>query len=410
MKNRPRVALIAETTGSYGRSILFGVAHYLKIHDNWSIFVDERHVVTSPPRWVLDWQGDGIITRYMTADLASKLKHKNIPIVDLNDAHGPLGFPHVGSDMPAIGRMAANHLLEKGIRKIAFVGTVNAAWSRGRLEGVLQALQNRADFCGSFEYEPVFYTDQNWVDLHWANQDQADQHWASEIERLTNWIKTLPRPVGIVASNDKGAHHILEVCRALELRVPDEVAVIGVDNTEFLCELSSPSLSSVIPDGNRIGYEAASLLTRLMRGEKQEKPLIIGPQGVASRQSTDVVSLNQPLLTKALRFMREHACDGIDLKDVVNHVAISRATLDRCFLQHVGHSATTELRLIRLKRVKQLLEETDLTLPQIADLAGFEHPEYMMAQFKRLVGQTPSQWRNAHFSRYRAQSGINRTL
>jgi LacI family transcriptional regulator len=399
MKNRSRVALIAETTGSYGRSVLFGVAHYLKIHDNWSLFVDERHVVTSPPHWVINWQGDGIITRYMTPDLALKLKHKNIPIVDLNDAHGPLRFPHIGSDMPGIGRMAANHLIEKGIRKIAFVGTVRAAWSSGRLEGVLQALQNRADFCGIFEYEPVFYTEQNWAD-----QDRADQYWAGELERLKTWVKALPRPVGIVASNDKGAHHVLEVCRALELTVPDEVAVIGVDNTEFLCELSSPSLSSVIPDGERIGYEAASLLTRLMKGEKQEKPLTIAPRGVASRQSTDIVSLNDPLFSKALRFMREHACDGIDLGDVLNHVSISRATLDRCFQQHAGHSATAELRLIRLKRVKQLLEETDFALPQIAELAGFEHPEYMMAQFKRLVGQTPSQWRNAHFTRARSQS------
>ncbi|RYG73663.1 DNA-binding transcriptional regulator [bacterium] len=393
MKKKSRVALVVETTGSYGRNILFGVAHYLDIHGDWALFVDERHEITPPPHWLLDWEGDGIITRYLTPDLAAALKHKKIPVVDLNDGYGLLGFSHIGSDMNAIGRMAANHLLEIGLRKIAFVGSSHVAWSRGRLEGVLEAIKGRAEFCGSIEFQPIFYPDYNWV---------------SELERIRDWVMKLPRPIGIVASNDKRAHHILEVCRMQGIAVPDEIAVVGVDNTDFLCELSSPSLSSVIPDGHLIGYEAACLLSRLMSGGALEEPLVIPPKGVASRRSTEVLNTNDPVFTKAIRFMREHAGHGIDIEDVLAEVSISRSTLDRCFQLHLGHSATAELRSIRLKRVKQLLEETDLPMSRIAEIAGFEHPEYMMYQFKRLVGQTPSQWRNSHLPHRINRSTLSR--
>ena len=379
MKKRSRVALIVETTGIYGRSILFGVARYLDIHGDWTLFMDERAIPS--PEWLLDWDGDGIICRATTPDLAQALKKKNSAVVDLNETFGPLGLPHVSSDMPAIGRMATNHLLEHGLRKIAFVGSGDMAWSRGRLEGVLQAVAGRAEFCGAFETHPLVYLGKDWL---------------QEFERLKEWVSQLPRPVGIVASNDKRARHVLEVCQMLDIAVPDQVAVIGVDNTGFLCRLSSPPLSSVVPDAELVGYEAACLLARLMAGGIQGEPLSIAPKGVAARQSTEVFATNDPVFSEAIRFMRDHAYDGITIPDVLSHVSTSRSTLDRCFKQHLGHSAPTQLRLIRLNRVKQLLEETDLSLPRIAEITGFEHPEYMMAQFKRLVGQTPSQWRHSH--------------
>jgi LacI family transcriptional regulator len=383
MTKKSRVAIVVETTGSYGRDILFGVARYLGIHDDWTVLVDESFDINVSPEWLLNWDGDGIICRSTTPSLALALQQMPIAVVDLNDGYGPLGLPHISSDMLAIGRMATNHLLELGLRNIAFVGSSETPWSRGRLEGVLEAVQGRAEFCGAFESHPFSY---------------LKNGWSMGLERLKELVQRLPRPIGIVASNDKRAHNLLEVCRMLEISVPDEVAVIGVDNTDFLCKLSSPSLSSVMPDGERIGYEAASLLAHLMEGGVQQEPLVIPPKGLVARQSTEIWITEDPVFAKAIRFMREHAGRGITLDDVLTQVNTSRSKLDRCFRQHLGHSAPTELRTIRLKRVKQLLEETDLTLPQIAQNAGFDHPEYMMTQFKRLVGQTPSQWRNSHFS------------
>ncbi|RYF36293.1 MAG: xylose operon transcription regulator XylR, partial [Cytophagaceae bacterium] len=309
MKKRFRVALIVETTGLYGRSILFGVARYLNIHGDWSLFMDERHEATCPPEWLLDWDGDGVICRATNPDMARSLKKKGIAVVDLNDAYGPLGLPYVGSDMPAIGRMATNHLLEHGLRKIAFVGSGDVAWSRGRLEGVLQAVEGRAEFCGAFDTHPLAYLGKGWL---------------QELERLKEWMSHLPLPIGIVASNDRRAQHVLEVCRMLDIMVPDQVAVVGVDNTGFLCQLSSPSLSSVVTDAELVGYEAASLLGHLMTGGAAGEPLIIAPKGVVARQSTEVPTINDPVFAKAIRFLRDHACDGITIDDVLAHACTSR--------------------------------------------------------------------------------------
>ncbi|RYG55839.1 helix-turn-helix domain-containing protein, partial [bacterium] len=180
----------------------------------------------------------------------------------------------------------------------------------------------------------------------------------------------------------------------LNLAVPETVAVVGVDNAPTFCELCSPPLSSVRPDAERIGFEAAALLDKMMEGETQNHlDCQLPPLEVVTRQSSDTLAIENPLVVEALRFIREHACEGISVDDILSHLPISRSSLERAFRHHVGRSPQEEIRHVRVKRIKQLLVETDYTLGHIAKLTGFEHPEYMMVQFKRLTGQTPSQWR-----------------
>ncbi|RYX86434.1 DNA-binding transcriptional regulator [bacterium] len=387
MKKRASVTLIVETSGGYGRQILRGVSRYLNTHGGWSVFVDEREGMAPPPKWLLDWNGDGIICRSTTPTLAKALKKREIAVVDLNDRYGYLGLPYIASDMPAIGRMATEHLLERGFRHIAYAGFNDAAWSKSRMVGIQEALNNRGQLFSVFESASNGYRTKNWL---------------LERESLCKWLLTLPRPIGIVACNDRRGQHVLEACRLLGISVPDEVSVVGIDNAETLCELCYPPLSSVVPDAERLGFEAAVLLTRLMnstsqqRAEARAEKIFIAPKGVVARQSSEVWAIDDPVFSKAIRFIREHACDKITVDDVLAHVLTSRSTLERSIRQHLGHSPQAEIRLVRLKRVKQLLEETSLSLPRIAEIAGFEHPEYMMAQFKKLVGQTPSQWRESH--------------
>ncbi|BCM93483.1 xylose operon regulatory protein [Abditibacteriota bacterium] len=385
MKKRASVTLIVETSGVYGRQILHGVSRYLNTHGGWSVFVDEREGMAPPPKWLLDWNGDGIICRSTTPSLAHALKKRRIAVVDLNERYGYLGLPYIASDMPAIGRMATEHLLERGFKNIAYAGFSEPQWSKGRLKGVQEALHGRGQLCSVFESPTNVYRTKNWLD---------------ERNRICEWVQTLPRPIGIVACNDRRGQHVLEACRMLGVSVPDEISVVGVDNTETLCELCSPPLSSVMPDAERIGFEAATLLARLMEGdskaEAQTERISIAPREVVARQSSEVWAIDDPVFSRAIRFIREHACDRITVDDVLAHARTSRSTLERSIRHHLGHSPQTEIRIIRLKRVKQLLEETSFSLPRIAEIAGFEHPEYMMAQFKRLVGQTPSQWRESH--------------
>lgn len=384
---RRQVALIVETSVVYGRQILRGIARYLKTHGAWSVFLDERELHTPPPDWLSHWHGDGVICRSTTPEWAQVFRRRRLPVVDLNDLHLDLGLPRVGSDMEAIGRLGAEHLLERGFRHLAFCGFTQETWSGQRRNGFVAAAGGAVGR-GSLYESP-------WAGLR-------EHPWPEERNRIARWLQSLPRPVGIMACNDARAQQVLEACRHLGAHVPDEIAVVGVDNAETFCELCNPPLSSVAPDAERIGFEAAVLLERLMAGKAAPRqPLRVPPRGVVTRQSSDVYAVEDTLVSRAVRFIREHACGGIKVEDVLREARCSRSVLERRFRQHLGRSPQAELRAVQLRRVRQLLTETDWTLPRIAEAAGFAHPEYLSVVFKRETGQTPNQYRREHGSAWR---------
>ncbi|BCM91675.1 xylose operon regulatory protein [Abditibacteriota bacterium] len=383
MITRPNVALIIETAAVYGRQTLHGIASYQRTHGGWSVFLDERELRAPPPDWLLDSDCDGVICRSTTPSLAEKLLQSGLPVVDLNDRYGYLGIPRIGSDMPAIGRMAAEHLLERGFRHIAYCGFSGEVWSDERLSGVAEAVGGSDHLCGVF---------------HSPSEGIRQKNWQSERTKLCDWLQTLPRPLGIVACNDVRGYNVLDACRVLNLAVPEEVAVVGVDNSETFCDLCVPSLSSILPNAERIGYEAALLLDHLMSGDKaQNQNRLIAPQEVITRQSSDILAVDDPSIAQALRFIREHSCEGISITDVLSHVPLSRSTLERGFRHFLGHSPQEEIRRVRLKRVKHLLLQTDWSLSRIAEMTGY-NPDYMIVQFKHAFGETPAQWRQANSS------------
>ncbi|MGH7968618.1 MAG: substrate-binding domain-containing protein, partial [Limisphaerales bacterium] len=209
-----------------------------------------------------------------------------------------------------------------------------------------------------------------------------------------NWIKTLPRPIGVMACNDMRGQQVLDACRATGVAVPEEIAVVGVDNDEVLCNLSEPPLSSVLPDAERIGYEAAVLLARMMAGEKMGPgETFVPPSGIITRRSTDALAVDDRQIAAATRFIREHACEGIDVSDVLRAVPMSRSTLDRRFMRILGRSPKDEILRVRLGRVKQMLAETDFPLSLISEKVGLEHVEHLSRMFKEREGTTPSAFR-----------------
>ena len=217
---------------------------------------------------------------------------------------------------------------------------------------------------------------------------------AEQVAEIGRWIATLPKPVGIMACYDSRGQQVLDACRSAGLAVPDEVAVIGVDNDELLCELASPPLSSVVPNAHRAGYVAAARLDRLMAGKKVTPMAeLIPPLGVANRHSTDAFALDDRAIVRAVRMIREHACEGINVSDVLKTVPLSRRVLEQRFQKLLGRTPREEILQVRLARVKQLLGETELALYQIAERTGFEHVEYLSVVFKRETGVTPSAWR-----------------
>ena len=209
--------------------------------------------------------------------------------------------------------------------------------------------------------------------------------------------QSLKKPVGIFATNDLRGQHVLDACARDDCAVPEEVAVIGVDNDELLCSLCSPPLSSVIPNPERIGYEAAAWLDRMLRGEMPTvREIEIPPKGIAVRQSSDVFAVSDPVIVSALRFIREHACEGTTVQELLDHLCVSRSWLEKKFRKLLGRSPQAEIRNVQVKRCKELLRTTDLSLEKIAALTGFVHPEYMSVVFKREVGTTPGQFRNGN--------------
>jgi len=376
----PHVALIVETSIHYGRQVLEGVTRYLRSHRPWSVFLEQRELFTAPPGWLRKWRGQGVLCRKTTPDLAALLARAGIPLVDLNDIAAPLeGVPRIESDQRAIGRVAADHLLERGFRHFAFCGFSDQAWACTRRDGFVGRLAERGQACNVYESA-------------WTGP--AARAWEREQGQIAGWMRRLPRPVAMMACSDMRGQHVLDVCQRLDLAVPEQVAVVGCDNDEVLCNLCHVPLSSVVPNPERVGYEAAALLDKLMAREPAPvAPLLIEPLGVHTRQSTDVLAIDDPIVASALRFIREQAHRGVSMKDVLRHTAASRSLLERKFRQHLRHSPQAEIRHVQIKRVKQLLAESDLPLNEIAPLAGYAHPEYMSVVFKRETGQTPGDYR-----------------
>jgi LacI family transcriptional regulator len=214
---------------------------------------------------------------------------------------------------------------------------------------------------------------------------------------MADWLALLPRPLGVFACYDGRAQQVLEACQLRDWAVPDEIAVVGVDNDEVLCELCTPPLSSVQPNARRTGYEAAEMLARMMRGERLgSQTRYVDPVRVVERQSTDVVSVSDARVAQALRFIREHVGEGIDVSDVLRAVPMSRTLLERKFKTVLGHSPHRQIVQQRIERARHLLVESEVSIAVVAELAGFDNASYLSVAFRRETGESPYAYRTKH--------------
>jgi LacI family transcriptional regulator len=376
---RRSVALLIETSNSYSRGVLEGITQYVRHHERWSIFLPEQERGGRPPQWLGRWNGDGIIARIETDEIAASLRKAKLPVVDVSAARHLPDIPWVETDDEAIAELGVQHLLNRGFRNLAYCGDPGFNWSNWRRDK-FRSLVESAGVAASV-YDSL-------------SRNAPKYSWDREKRGLAKWLSGLPRPIGIFACYDIQAQKLLEVCRELSIAVPEEIAVLGVDNDQLLCELSDPPLSSIICNTQRTGFEAAALLDRMMNGEQIDSaPVLVAPMGIRARQSTDILAIDDPDVATALRFIREHALEGINVADVVRHVPLSRRVLESRFKKILGRSPHEELTRLKLDRIKELLTETDLSLSDIARRTGFEHDEYMCVFFRKLKGMPPGQFR-----------------
>ena len=377
-----RVALLIESSRAYARELIRGVARYNREQARWLLEFTPRGLDEPPPAWLKGWKGDGILARVNDRRMASALLKKGVPVVDLRRAVHHRRLPSVGPHDAKVASAVVEYFRQRGFQRFGFVGLP---------PGTHKAMDARAEhFCRLVKERGCEHRK-----LLVRVVEKGDR-WDRQCRQILRWIKRLDQPTAIMACNDDLGLQVLDACRRTEIRVPDGIAVAGVGNDECLCDLALPALTSVDLNPRQIGYEAAALLDRMMDGQEAPTTEIeISPRAVVSRMSTDVIATDDARVADAVLFIRQHACNGLRVVDVLKHVHASRAAMEPRFKRLLDRTIHQEIQRVRLHRVKELLAATDLPIKQIAHQTGFQYPEYLMRVFRRATGQTLREFRES---------------
>ena len=379
-----RIALIYDARSTYDLKVMSGVAAYLQEGQQYSVFIEENALKDQRLPDLRSWEGDGIIGNFDDPGIARRVTQARLPVVGFGGGYGwyvaGSSIPYFYTNNKAIATLTADHLLDRGFKHFAYCGYAKSpinGWSQERQDAFEGYLRKRATSFAIFDRIP-----------------RSNHNWATLQRSLGEWLRNLPKPLGVMAANDNRGRQVLEACRAYDIAVPDEVAVVGVDNDELLCRLSSPPLSSVEQGAKGLGYAAAALLDQMIEGRSTRKrQYVFDPTTVVTRQSTDILAIDDPKVAQAMAFIREHSSSGIKVPQVVNAVAISRSGLETRFAAALGYSIHTAIGHTKLERVRRLVSETDMPLKQIAAETGFKSVQHMTTLFVRTFGQTPGRYR-----------------
>jgi len=374
-----RVAVLVDTSTGWGRRLVRGIGNYVRKQGTWYVWIMAGG--QSPQvRLPTAWRGDGIIARVASHAYARHVTQAGVPVVNVSAIQlKGVDLPRVATDVRAVGRLAAEHFLDRGFRHFGYVGPRQRSYVESHYQGYVRALAEAGCQCTPYSPGPGAGVQAGW---HARQKD------------LARWLKQLPRPVGVLTWATELAQEVVDVCQQAKLLVPEQVAVLAADDDELLCEMSNPPLSGITLSSERIGYEAAALLERLMRGRRPPKaPILIRATGVVARQSTDTLAVDDPDLARAIAFIRDHAAEPIQVKDVLRAVPVSRRRLERRFRDVLRRTPAAEIRRVHLERAKRLLAETDMAVPDVAAASGFGSREYLACVFKSETGLSPNKYR-----------------
>ena len=410
MARVPReVALVIETSKAYGRGVLKGISTWLHQRRDWTIAIDERGLDDPAPDWLARWAGQGVITRLGEEALPPEWRGPTRPVVFLRRVLAADPLPGVYTDDDAVMRLAVEHLVDRGFQDLAFC-PVATDWSASRCEAFLRhaarvgrqthVFEAGAGPSGPRRRGAMVSLATAPAPGGGAGRRTAAAARAAAIEAdrdlLGAWLESLPKPVGIVAAYDVRGVQLLEVCRELAIAVPEDVAVVGIDDDDVLCEIATPALTSVAHNLARIGFEACRLLDERMRGTgRGDDVIVVPPLGVSIRQSSDVLAIDDIDIRRALRLIRTRACDALVPDDVAAAASVSRRVLDRKFQKHLGRTIHDEIMRTRLAEARRLLVETDHKLLVVAVRSGFAHAAQLCNLFKAAHGMSPTQYRKA---------------
>jgi LacI family transcriptional regulator len=312
--------------------------------------------------------------------MAQELKALNIPVINVSGIHLPgYAFPQVIGDLGASARMAVQHFMDRGFRHFAYFSLVGLSYVAFHQQTFAQAVMEAGGDFTSFAVKP---------------RVGAEPDWNLDLAKVGDWLKSLPKPVALLTWNHSCAREIIYACQLSGILVPEEVAILSGSDDELFCELIQFSISGILGASEQIGYESAKLLDKLMSGQRTpSNPVLIPPLSIITRQSTDILAIRDQHLIKALGFIRENSSQPIQVSDVAKKTGLCRRALERRFIEVLGRTPAQELRRMRLEHAKNLLSETDMPVPEVADAAGFGSPEYLAYIFRHELGQTPLKFR-----------------
>jgi LacI family transcriptional regulator len=385
MPSRREVALIVDAGSPYDRRIIRGVASYVERNRrDWSLYVEEDLAGRLPD--LRAWGGDGLIASFDNRRVASAISRVRVPVVGVGGGYGYYQsdslIPYVRTDNCGIAEMAAEHLLDLGVRRFAVCGylpTRTNGWSRERVEAFRRIVEGDGHECHVY-----------------TGRHSSVKNWRLAQLSLKQWLQGLPKPIGLFACDDSRARHVLQACRTGGVQVPEEIALVGVDNDDVMCEISEPTLTSIEQGSVRVGYEAASLLDRMMHGKAVRRDgKSVAPEGLVARRSTDVTAVADPNVAEALQFIRQHACGPIKVRHVLKNVKLSRTNLENRFRDVVGRSVHAEIGRVRVEAARRLLTMTNVPIKEVAQRVGVSSVQYFTVMMRGATGHTPGQLRKA---------------
>lgn len=380
MTDTKRVAILVDTSTTWGREVIAGVHRYSRGKTGWQLFIEPRGV--EQRRWLpAGWKGDGVIARVGFVDLAKRLRALKLPVVNVSGISLPkVDFPRVVSDQVAAAGMAAEHLMDRGFKHFAYFSLLGLEYVAEHRQAFVDSLRLAGHDCEVYAVQP---------------QLGAEPDWNLDMKRLGGWLAGMPKPLAVFTWNSSSARELMYACMHAGLAVPEEVAVLSGSDDDLFCEVSPVPISAVQLGCEQIGYRAAEELDEMMNnaGDGALADVLIPPQGVMDRRSTDTLAVDDTAMVKALRFIRENPARPMQVDDVARQAGLCRRALELRFQSLLGRSPASEIRRVRINRAIELLQRTTLSVAAVAERSGFSSPEYMASVFRAHLSTTPLHYR-----------------
>jgi LacI family transcriptional regulator len=360
---------------------LHGIAAYARQAGSWT-FTRRPDAMNASIEWLKGWPGDGAFA-FIVARADERIAQRlPFPVVNLASHLSDMSVPSVVVDHAKLGEMGARHLIDRQFKRFGFFGAAGLWYSQMRSQSFCRTVEQAGGACEIFESMPA----------------AAGTRWRNEQKRLDAWLASLRPPVGIMASNDLRAGIVLDACRRLHLHVPDDVAVIGVDNDPVFAEFDDPPLTSISRNDYEVGRQAAALLERLIRKEKPANRLIfIPPEKVVPRRSTDTMAVEDEVVAGVVRYINEHLHESFGVQELLSEHSLSRRSLEYHFQSALRCSPYEYISQARVARAKLLLQsQPGMKLAAISSACGFSTSRRFRLVFRRLVGMTPARYRRTH--------------